>query len=190
MTDTFRTAIMAMLTAGLICPPLRCKLHIARVAMLSPKHKEISSVDGGCIGFHVMVVPVVRKMKKKVAISSIRALAQKWRLFSSDVSIIVADLLSCSAWNRVQLKMLYVTIWQRFRGLGLLYVCWYACVLSNLLLWKLGTNSGIERTRKCQTTSTRKSGILNLYVISVPEIKKKLSKTHLKVTKNTFEGLH
>ena len=178
MTDTFRTAIMAMLTAGLICPPLRCKLHIARVAMLSPKHKEISSVDGGCIGFHVMVVPVVRKMKKKVAISSIRALAQKWRLFSSDVSIIVADLLSCSAWNRVQLKMLCVTIWQRFRGLGLLYVCWYACVLSNLLLWKLGTNCSIERTRKFQT---RKSGILNLNVISVPEIKKKIKQ-------NAFKG--
>lgn len=70
-------AIMEMLTAGLMCPPLRWRLHIARVAMLNPKHKEINSVDGGWSGFHVMVVPVVRKMKKKVAISSTRALAQK-----------------------------------------------------------------------------------------------------------------
>lgn len=68
-------AIIAMLTAGLICPPLRCRLHIARVAMLNPNDKEMSSVDGGV--FHVMVVPVVRKMKKKVAINSTRALAQK-----------------------------------------------------------------------------------------------------------------
>lgn len=70
-------AIMAMLTAGLMCPPLRCKLHMASVAMLNPKHREISSVEGGWSGFHVMVVPVVRKMKKKVAISSTKALAQK-----------------------------------------------------------------------------------------------------------------
>lgn len=80
---------MAMLTAGLICPPLRCKLHIAKVAMLNPNDKDISSVDGGWSGFHVMVVPVVRKMKKKVARNSTRALAQKCRLFSSDISIIL-----------------------------------------------------------------------------------------------------
>lgn len=79
---------MAMLTAGLMCPPLRCKLHIARVAMLNPNDSDISSVDGGWSSFHVMVVPVVKKMKKKVARNSTRALAQKWRLFSSDISII------------------------------------------------------------------------------------------------------
>ena len=70
-------AIMAMVTAGLMCPPLRCKLHMARVAMLNPNDREINSVDGGWFMFQVMVVPVVRKMKKKVAISSTKALDQK-----------------------------------------------------------------------------------------------------------------
>lgn len=42
--------------------------------MFSLKYKEISFVDGGCIGFYVMVVLVVRKMKKKVVISFIRVL--------------------------------------------------------------------------------------------------------------------
>ena len=50
---------------------------MARVAMLRPNDNEILSVDGGCSAFQVIVVPVVRKMKKKVAISSTRALAQK-----------------------------------------------------------------------------------------------------------------
>lgn len=72
----------------MMCPPLRCKLHMARVAMLRPNDKEIISVDGGWFTFQVIVVPVVKKMKKKVAMSSTRALAQKWRDFSSDTNII------------------------------------------------------------------------------------------------------
>ena len=50
---------------------------MARVAMLNPNDRDISSVDGGWSAFHVMVVPVVRKIKKKVAINSTSALAQK-----------------------------------------------------------------------------------------------------------------
>ena len=70
-------AIMAMVTAGLMCPPLRWRLHMARDAILNPNDKEMSSVDGGWFWFQVMVVPVVKKIKKKVAINSTRALAQK-----------------------------------------------------------------------------------------------------------------
>lgn len=66
--------IMVMLIVGLICLLLRCKLYIVRVVMFSLKYKEISFVDGGCIGFYVIVVLVVRKMKKKVVISFIRVL--------------------------------------------------------------------------------------------------------------------
>ena len=74
---TFLMAIMAMVTAGLMCPPLKCRLHMASVAMLNPNDKEIISIDGGWFWFQVIVVPVVKKMKKNVVINSTKALAQK-----------------------------------------------------------------------------------------------------------------
>lgn len=61
---------------------------MARVAILKPNDKDINSVEGGWFAFHVIVVPVVKKMKKKVASSSTKALAQKWTLLSSDTNII------------------------------------------------------------------------------------------------------
>lgn len=65
---------------------------MARVAILKPNDKDINSVEGGWLGFHVIVVPVVKKMKKKVASSSTKALAQKWTLLSSDTNIILGVL--------------------------------------------------------------------------------------------------
>ena len=85
-----------MVTAGLICPPLKCALHMARVAILKPNDKDINSVEGGWFAFHVIVVPVVKKMKKKVASSSTKALAQKWTLLSSDTNIILGVLILAS----------------------------------------------------------------------------------------------
>lgn len=70
---------------------------MARVAILKPNDKDINSVEGGWLGFHVIVVPVVKKMKKKVASSSTKALAQKWTLLSSDTNIILGVLVLASS---------------------------------------------------------------------------------------------